>query len=187
GLQGNSATQQALESGDISEEHADVIVRAGEKLPEDLTTRQRRQVEDDLGGKARQISPTALRRRARRQLEALNKDRQTVDADEERQVAEEEEQARAKCRLSMRDNGDGTVTGWFTLPVFQGHLLRKIIQTMTAPRRTNNTNSNHSGGGGTGTSGSGASGAAFGTSGTGGNGATDGSNGPPFGTTASNT
>ncbi|MGC0274662.1 DUF222 domain-containing protein [Pseudactinotalea sp. Z1739] len=130
-------TQRALDGGDISAEHAEIIVGAGEKLPEGLTAAERNRVEADLVDKAKQIPPSALRQRARRQLEALKRDRETVDAHEEGQIADEEARARAQTRLTLRDNHDGTVTGHFTLPVFHGHLLRKIIHTMTAPRRTN--------------------------------------------------
>jgi hypothetical protein len=50
-------------------------------------------------------------------------------------VEDEETRARAKTRLTLHDNRDGTVTGHFTIPTLQGHLLGKILQTMTAPRR----------------------------------------------------
>lgn len=137
GLKEASPTQQALSEGDISEGHAEVIVGAGKKLPEDLTPGERKRVEEDLVEKAKTMPPSKLRQRARRQLEALNKDRETVDKDEEAQVADEEERARAKTRFTMHDNGDGTASGNFTLPILHAHILRKILQSMTAPRRTN--------------------------------------------------
>ncbi len=37
--------------------------------------------------------------------------------------------------LSLHDNGDGTTTGHFTVPTTAAAFLRKIIDSMTAPRR----------------------------------------------------
>ncbi|MGC0249045.1 HNH endonuclease signature motif containing protein [Pseudactinotalea sp. Z1748] len=139
-------TQRALDAGDISPDHAEIIVGAGEKLPNGLTITEAARVEEDLVAKAKQMPPSVLRQRARRQLEALKKDRESIDTHEEGQIADEEQQARAHTRLTIRDNHDGTVTGHFTLPVFHGHLLRKIIHTMTAPRRTNHGTTNGTGG-----------------------------------------
>ncbi|MCW2856181.1 MAG: endonuclease, partial [Marmoricola sp.] len=57
------------------------------------------------------------------------------DAHENALVVCEEHAARSRTRLSLHDNGDGTVTGHFTVPTLHGHLLCKILATMTAPRR----------------------------------------------------
>ena len=59
----------------------------------------------------------------------------SVDAHEDQLVADEEAAAREKTRLTLHDNDDGTVTGHFTVPTLHGHLLRKVMETMTAPRR----------------------------------------------------
>ncbi|MGC0142031.1 HNH endonuclease signature motif containing protein [Pseudactinotalea sp. Z1732] len=106
-------------------------------FPADLSAAERKRVEDDLVEKAKTMPPSVLRQRARRALEAIERQRDEVDAHEEGQVADEEERARARTRVTLRDNQDGTVTGHFTVPVFHGHLLRKLLQTMTAPRREN--------------------------------------------------
>ena len=37
-----------------------------------------------------------------------------------------------KTRLSLHDNGDGTVSGHFTVPDLHGQLLRKILESMTS-------------------------------------------------------
>ncbi|MGC0141624.1 DUF222 domain-containing protein [Pseudactinotalea sp. Z1732] len=162
-LSDRGPTQRALDDGDISPDHAEIIVGAGEKLPDGLTTTERARVEEDLVDKAKHMPPSVLRQRARRQLEALKKDRESIDAHEDGQIADEEQQARAHTRLTIRDNHDGTVTGHFTLPVFHGHLLRKIIHTMTAPRRTSRSDSNGAGGAaGAGAAGAGGAGGAGG-------------------------
>ncbi len=85
--------------------------------------------------KAKELSPQTLRRVARRAVEAIEPDPAVVDAHEDAIVYDEEAAARERTRLTFHDNHDGTVTGHFTVPVLQGHLLRKVIETMTAPRR----------------------------------------------------
>jgi hypothetical protein len=132
-LERRTATQQALATGQISTAKADIIVRADTQLPPTVTPGQRATVEAALLDKARTMSPSTLRRAARRAIEAVEPDE--VDAHEERLLRDEEAAARAKTRLTLHDNADGTVTGHFTVPTLQGHLLRKILDTMTAPRR----------------------------------------------------
>ncbi len=130
-----TATQRALAAGALSAEHAAVIVRADSQLPAGVTTAQRAVVEEALIEKAATMPPALLRRAARRALAEVEPDPTVVDAHENDLVVDEERAARAKTRLSLHDNGDGTVTGHFTVPILHGHLLRKILQTMTAPRR----------------------------------------------------
>ncbi len=64
-----------------------------------------------------------------------NPTRRVVDAHEDALLRSEEEAARAKTRLTFHDNGDGTTTGHFTVPTPAAAFLRKIIESMTAPRR----------------------------------------------------
>jgi hypothetical protein len=81
------------------------------------------------------VPPSSLRRIARRAISAIEPDRSAVDAHEDAILRDEEAVARARTRLTLHDNHDGTVSGHFTVPTLQGHLLRKILETMTAPRR----------------------------------------------------
>jgi hypothetical protein len=136
GLDRRTATQQALSVGDISADHAAVIVHADSQLPMQITAEQREVVEQTLISKARALSPGALRKAARRALAAVEDDAAVVDAHENEVVADLEARARARTRLTLYDNADGTVTGHFTIPVLQGQLLRKILETITAPRRS---------------------------------------------------
>ena len=129
------ATRAALSDGDVSAAHAAVISQALDQLPPVVTASQRAQVEDALVAKARELAPQTLRRMARRAVEAIEPDPAIVDACEDALVHDAEAAARARSRLTFHDNQDGTVTGCFTVPVLQGHLLRKVIETMTAPRR----------------------------------------------------
>ncbi len=135
GLSERRATATALSEGTLSPEHAAVIVQATRQLPPTVTEAQRTRVESALLAKAQELPPQALRRAARRAIEAIEPDVAKVDAHENQLVADEEAAARTKTRLSLHDNGDGTVTGRFTVPTLHGHLLRKIVQSMTAPRR----------------------------------------------------
>jgi hypothetical protein len=50
-------------------------------------------------------------------------------------LAREEERARRRAALAMRDNGDGTVQGRFTLPTLHAALLKKALEALTSPRR----------------------------------------------------
>jgi Domain of unknown function (DUF222) len=133
--EGLSATGEALSAGELSAEHARVIADATEKLPEDLTDDEREAVEESLVAKAKRLDPPTLRRHARREIEAAGRTAAETDAHEDKQLRSEEEQAWAKTRLSLHDNGDGTTTGHFTVPTFAGQLLRKVIQQMASPRR----------------------------------------------------
>ncbi|WP_441924715.1 hypothetical protein [Marmoricola sp. RAF53] len=58
-----------------------------------------------------------------------------MDAHDNDLLAAEEERARTRTRLTLHENADGTLTGHFTIPTAQGHLLRKVLQAITAPRR----------------------------------------------------
>lgn len=130
-----AATGAALEDGDLTVEHAEVIVSAAAQLPESLDDAQRAKVETALVDKARQLDPAALRRAARRALEAVTADQAAIDAHADAVLRSEEERAWAKVRLTMHDNCDGTVSGHFVVPTVAGAILRKVIQQMVSPRR----------------------------------------------------
>jgi hypothetical protein len=132
---GHDATAAALDEGLVSPAHAAVIVHAAGKLPTGVSDQQRARVETALVEKARRLDPDQLRREARRALEAIEPDPTVVDAHEDQLIRSEEEIARSKSRLTFHDNGDGTVTGHFTIPATAAAFLHKIVDTMTAPRR----------------------------------------------------
>jgi hypothetical protein len=134
-LDQRSTTRLALAGGTISRDHAAVIVQTDRQLPAGITVEQRDRVEAALVARARDLAPGALRRVARRALAEVEADPAVVDAHEDAVVADEESRARSRTRLTLHDNDDGTVSGHFTVPTAQGHLLRKVLQTITAPRR----------------------------------------------------
>jgi hypothetical protein len=135
GLEAHPATRDALGEGVLTPAHAAVIVRADRDLPPQVSSQDRVRVETALVAKARLLSPEGLRRAARRALAVVEADLRVVDAHEDSLVASEEQRAHAATRLTLHDNADGTVTGHFTVPTAAGQLLRKVLETMTAPRR----------------------------------------------------
>jgi hypothetical protein len=135
GLAGHAPTRRALGEGRISPGHAEVILRADRQFPATVSPEQRTTVERSLLTRAETMSPSSLRRVARRAISAIEPDTSAVDAHEDAILRDEEADARARARLTLHDNHDGTVSGHFTVPTLQGHLLRKILETMTAPRR----------------------------------------------------
>jgi hypothetical protein len=131
----HAATAAALGAGEISSDHAAVIVHAAGRLPEGLSEAERATVESALVAKARSLDPGQLRRAARRALEAVEPDTEVVDAHQGAQLREEEASAYDRVRLTLYDSDDGTTSGHFTVPTAAGSILRKIIERMTAPRR----------------------------------------------------
>jgi hypothetical protein len=133
--EGLPQTRENLDEGSISAEHAKVIAATMRRLPEELSQEQRDVIERHLLARAREVDPGQLRKVARRALEAAERSRRKVDEDEDDQLRDEEAKALAKTRLTMRDNGDGTMSGHFTVPTLAGSMLRKTIQQIASPRR----------------------------------------------------
>jgi hypothetical protein len=133
--EGLEATRAALDEGALSTEHAQVIARTAEQLPPGLDEAERGAIEASLVSVAKRVDPVALRRKARRALEAAKRDQAEVDAHEDAVLRSEEEQALAKTRLTLHDNQDGTVSGHFTVPTLAGQILKKVIQQIASPRR----------------------------------------------------
>ncbi len=132
---GLGATGAALDRGGISAEHAKVILRALDDLPEGVTDEQRRTCEAELLRLAVNRSPAQLRIAGRRVIDRIEADLALVDAHEEGLVASEEERADAASAFWIKDNQDGTMTGHFTVSWASGTILKKVVDAMTAPRR----------------------------------------------------
>lgn len=126
-------TRGALAAGRISEEHAAVIVRAGERVPGGVSPQQLAVCEERLVEKAERMAPHRLRRAARRLLEPLSQ--ALADRHEGDLLGEEERQAARETWLWLGDNGDGTWTGKFTIPELHGHLLATALSRLSGPRR----------------------------------------------------
>ena len=128
-------TATALDEGLLSTAHADVIVRAVDLLPAGVGPDRRAQVEQRLVADAQRYDPAQLRRHARRALAEVEVDRRAVDAHENELLHDEEQAALGRSRLTLHDNDDGTTSGHFTVPTLAAAFLRKILDTLTSPRR----------------------------------------------------
>jgi hypothetical protein len=130
------ATRRALGAGRINQDQAEVIVRAVDALTrehDDLPADVEQRAEAHLLDLARQFDATALRRLGRRLFEVICPE--AADRIEGEALAREEQRARRRASLTIRDNGDGTVEGRFKLPVLHAALLKKALEALTAPRR----------------------------------------------------
>src|SRR3954454_8820064 len=132
-------TRAALAAGRISEEHAAIIVRAAEKVPDAVTAEELTVCEEQLVDKAERMAPKNLRRAAKRLLEPLSTT--LADRHEGDLLAAEERRAERETWLWLEDNGDGTWTGRFTIPQLHGHLLQTVLGRLSGPRRYSRTRS----------------------------------------------
>lgn len=133
--EGLPVTRQALAAGDLSTQHASVIAATADRLPADLSARERRAIEATLVAQAKHVDPGALRKAARRALSAAERSSAEVDAHEDATLRSEEDRAWDKARLSLHDNRDGTTSGHFTVPTMAAAILRKTVQQLASPRR----------------------------------------------------
>ena len=128
------ASREAFASGGINEAQVRVIVRAGEKLPAAVTEEQLVRAEAALVDKAvRGMNARRLRQAARRMVEVIS--RELADRHEADQLEDEEQSAEQETWMTLRDNGDGTVSGKFTIPELHGQLLRAALERLSSPRR----------------------------------------------------
>ncbi len=88
-----------------------------------------------LVDKAKVMDPAALRKAGRRALARVEPDEAVVDAHEDHLVRTEEDHAWDHARLTLRDNGDGTTTGHFTIPTLSAAILQRTLHTLASPRR----------------------------------------------------
>ncbi|MGL4745797.1 MAG: DUF222 domain-containing protein [Dermatophilaceae bacterium] len=130
-------TRAALIAGDLSREHAAVIEHVTRTLPRGLTDHQRARIETDLINQATTMDPARLRQTGRRALAVVEPDEPIVDAHQDEVLRSEEQHAYDRARFTLRDNGDGTTTGHFTIPNLAGSILTRILDAMASPRRAN--------------------------------------------------
>ena len=131
-----TATRQAFAAGAIDLEKAGIVTGAVEALSEefdDLPPGTEVRAEAHMIDQATVFDAVALRRLGRRLFEVVCPE--AADAVEGAKLAKEEAQARAHAHFSVRDRGDGTSEGRFTLPTLHAHLLKKALEALTCPRR----------------------------------------------------
>jgi hypothetical protein len=129
-------TRAAFAAGALVESQVWVILRAVEDLPAgEVTDTQRTLAQQHLIDLAATHDAKALQVLARRLFEVLAPEE--ADKREAEALEREERRARQQARFSIRDNGDGTSSGWFKLPTLQAQMLGKAVHAFAAPRRTN--------------------------------------------------
>jgi hypothetical protein len=128
-------TRSAMEEGSVSTRHAQIIASTMSALPTDLTPSERALVEDSLVRDATHLDPARLRTAATRALAAARRPPAEVAEHQETVLADQERRADERARITLHDSGDGTTTGHFTVPTGAAHILRKVLHSMTAPRR----------------------------------------------------
>lgn len=133
---GFQVTRRALAAGVIDVARAREVVRAVQRLTDehdDLPVGTHPAAEERMLELAQDFDAVLLRRLGRRLFEVVCPE--AADDEEGGQLDEEERRARRTAHLSMRDLGDGTVEGRFRLPVLHAAVLKKALESLTAPRR----------------------------------------------------
>ncbi len=127
--------RNAFAAGALGEEHARIIVRAAERMPQEVTEQEREEAVSILVERVveRRLNTKALRRQSRRMLDRINA--AYADRHEAAMVCEEEQGAELETWMSLGDNGDGTWTGKFVIPDLQAHMLLAALDHLSSPRR----------------------------------------------------
>ncbi|WP_370250659.1 DUF222 domain-containing protein [Nocardioides sp.] len=127
-LEGRPDVAAALASAEVTPAQAKVIVDAVAEVPEV----DRDRAAAFLLEKAGSHHAKDLRVLGRRIWEVLD----PVAADARESVALERQEARAaqRVRFSMVEHDDGTMEGWFRVPVLHGAMLRKMLVAIGAPK-----------------------------------------------------
>lgn len=150
-----AATREALATGAVNVDQARVILRCLEDLAtgadaggagtatgaadadgvlDEVTPEQVQAAQDHLIDLAGVHDAKALRVLAAKIFEVIAPG--SAEQREAEALERAERRARAKTRFSMRDNGNGSHSGGFTIPTIQAAILSKAVQAFAAPRRT---------------------------------------------------
>ncbi|MCA1984361.1 HNH endonuclease signature motif containing protein [Nocardioides nematodiphilus] len=121
-----------LAAGAFTEEHAEVIVRALDELPEEATGEDVVLAEKQLCEWAETFTPSQLRRLGRTILAVI--DPEAGEAAEARALLRLEQDAADRARLSIRQMGDGTTRIQALVPDAIGVRLKTLLESFTQPR-----------------------------------------------------
>lgn len=133
-LEGASLVRQALAEGKVSQRQAEIAAQAVDRLDEAVTPDQRRRVQQTLVDDAQRYTLRDFRRRADRITDVFAP-REQVDEHEHQTLAEREARAWSAASFRTWDNGNGTVSGDFTIPEAAADVLRTTLEALSAPRR----------------------------------------------------
>lgn len=154
-------TRAALAAGALNTDQARVIATAVQALPNAATAADPTLVgraEKHLLGLCAEHDARTLKRLARHVLHVLDPD--AADTALGRRLEAEERAAAAATSLAIRDNGDGSHTGRFTIGDLHAAMLAKALEGFTNPTHSltgqpSDTGSSDTGSSGTGSSGTG--------------------------------
>ncbi|MGJ9421722.1 DUF222 domain-containing protein [Aeromicrobium sp. CF3.5] len=125
-----SATQAALDAGEVSLGQAEIVGGALAGVPD----HKRALAEAALIRDAKKLSIKDLRRRADRVRDTYAP-KDEADAAENETIQDRERRARASAKFRMWDNRDGTCSGDFKIPEAQADRLKAAVDAIAAPRR----------------------------------------------------
>lgn len=136
-----AATREAFAAGQLRLAQVRVIVDAAEQAPAGITAAELTAAEEQLVAKAtgaatrsgRPVSAPRLRQLARRMFEGISRD--LADRHQADLLGREEDLARRRTWFELGDRGDGTWSGRFIIPELHGHLLKQLLDKLSAPRR----------------------------------------------------
>ncbi len=132
---GLDLTREAFQAGEVSVSNVGIVVRTMNKLPTTLSPVDREKVHTCLVRDAKQLNPGTFDRAAKVALAAAEKTAADVADHLEAQLLDEERRAYRSSTVTLRDLGNGTTDLRALLPTTVAGILRKVLQSMTAPRR----------------------------------------------------
>ncbi|MBF4160816.1 HNH endonuclease signature motif containing protein [Nocardioides acrostichi] len=134
-LERYGALRAAFADGSVNREQAPVIAGALDDLPDDLDADVVEKAERFLVEQAALHDARDLRVMGRHLLEVVDPERGEREA--AKRLEAEEEQAAQRARLTMSDDGHGTVFGRFQLPALHGAMFKKALDAILAPGHWN--------------------------------------------------
>lgn len=132
-LESRPLVAAGMREGRVTAGQARVIVAGVEALPASLGPEVAADAEATLVGYAASYRPRELRRLARRILDVVAPE--IAEAEEAGRLEAEEQRARERSSLQLRDLGDGRTRIWGTLPTAVGERLRHYLHAWTSPRK----------------------------------------------------
>ncbi|GAB3664998.1 hypothetical protein GCM10027596_30390 [Nocardioides korecus] len=134
-LETHRPLHDAVAAGGVSIDQARAIITSLDLLPSTgdlaVTPEERREAEEWLIGQAAHHDATALRTLGRHLLEVIVPDR--AEEIEGRLLEAEEAAAARRTTFTMREDDQGTCHGRFRIPTRHGHMLTKMLQSLTPP------------------------------------------------------
>ena len=132
---GLDLTREAFQAGEVSVSNVGIVVRTMNKLPTTLSPVEREKVHTCLVRDAKHLNPGTFDRAAKVALAAAEKTAADVADHLEAQLLDEERRAYRSSTVTLRDLGNGTTDLRALLLTTVAGILRKVLQSMTAPRR----------------------------------------------------